>query len=128
MTDLQFVDQHNMVAYLERTDGNAKFHQIVDFLTSSMIHYALTISPIYASYIKQFWTTTKSKTVNDVKQIHTKVVGKTVTQTPRRTKRGQDTEIPLSSSPPKKVGDEAVYTGEEDRVVRATTTAASLEA
>ncbi|GJZ29019.1 ribonuclease H-like domain-containing protein [Tanacetum coccineum] len=34
----------------------------------------------------------------------------------------------LSSGPPKKVGDEAVYTGEDDRVVRAATTASSLEA
>ncbi|GJX81661.1 hypothetical protein Tco_0331142 [Tanacetum coccineum] len=68
-----------MVACLERTDGNAEFHQIVDFLTTSPIHYALTISPtIYASYIEQFWATAKSKTVNDVKQIHTTVDGKTV--------------------------------------------------
>nr|GFA38849.1 hypothetical protein [Tanacetum cinerariifolium] len=57
-----------MVAYLERTDGNAEFHQIVDFLTFITIHCALT------------------------------------------------------------VGDEAVYTGDDGRVVRAATTAASLEA
>ncbi|GJX12493.1 retrovirus-related pol polyprotein from transposon TNT 1-94 [Tanacetum coccineum] len=38
----EFVDQHNMVACLERTDENAEFHQIVDFLTTSSIHYALT--------------------------------------------------------------------------------------
>ncbi|GJS66478.1 putative ribonuclease H-like domain-containing protein [Tanacetum coccineum] len=50
------------------------------------------------------------------------------TYTPRRAKRGRDTEIPHSSGPPKKVGDEAVYTGEDDRVVRAATTATSLEA
>ncbi|GJV25170.1 hypothetical protein Tco_1377865 [Tanacetum coccineum] len=50
------------------------------------------------------------------------------THTPRRAKIGQDTEIPQSSSPPKKVGDEAVYTGEDDRVVRAATTVTSLEA
>ncbi|GJT82966.1 hypothetical protein Tco_1057308 [Tanacetum coccineum] len=31
-----------MVACLEKTDGNAEFHEIVDFLTSSLIHYALT--------------------------------------------------------------------------------------
>ncbi|GKA30235.1 hypothetical protein Tco_0716540 [Tanacetum coccineum] len=31
-----------MVACLERTDGNVEFHQIVDFLTTSPIHYALT--------------------------------------------------------------------------------------
>nr|GEU54340.1 hypothetical protein [Tanacetum cinerariifolium] len=79
MSDLQFVDQHNMVACSERTDGNDEFHQIVDFLTSSTIHYALTISTtIYASYIEQFWATAKSKTVNNVKQIHAKVDGKTV--------------------------------------------------
>ncbi|GJV30843.1 hypothetical protein Tco_1391243 [Tanacetum coccineum] len=31
-----------MVACLERSDENAEFHQIVDFLTTSLIHYALT--------------------------------------------------------------------------------------
>nr|GEZ41961.1 hypothetical protein [Tanacetum cinerariifolium] len=60
-------------------EWNAEFHQIVDFLTSSPIHYALTVSPtINASYIEQFWATAKSKTVNDVKQSHAKVNGKTV--------------------------------------------------
>ncbi|GKC29128.1 hypothetical protein Tco_1036422 [Tanacetum coccineum] len=34
----------------------------------------------------------------------------------RRAKRGRDTEIHQSSGPLKKVGDEAVYTGEDDRV------------
>nr|GEU66922.1 hypothetical protein [Tanacetum cinerariifolium] len=42
--------------------------------------------------------------------------------------RGRDTEIPQSSGPHKKVGDEAVYTGKDDKVVRATITATSLEA
>ncbi|GJX85155.1 hypothetical protein Tco_0335929 [Tanacetum coccineum] len=68
-----------MVAFLERTKENAEFHQIVDFLTTSCIHYALTVSPtIYASYIEQFWNTTNSQTVNDVKQIHAIVNGKTI--------------------------------------------------
>ncbi|GJT15357.1 hypothetical protein Tco_0874063 [Tanacetum coccineum] len=68
-----------MVACLERSDKNAEFHQIVDFLTTSSIHYALTVSPtIYDSYIEQFWVTAKSKTANDVKQIHAIVDGKTV--------------------------------------------------
>ncbi|GJZ05192.1 ribonuclease H-like domain-containing protein [Tanacetum coccineum] len=68
-----------MVACLERSDKNAEFHQIVDFLTTSSIHYALTVSPtIYASYIEQFWATSKSKTVNDVKQIHATVDDKIV--------------------------------------------------
>ncbi|GKB47617.1 hypothetical protein Tco_0898370, partial [Tanacetum coccineum] len=38
------------------------------------------------------------------------------THTPRRAKRGRDTKIPQSSGPLKKVGDEVVYTGEDDRV------------
>ncbi|GJV91849.1 hypothetical protein Tco_1539662 [Tanacetum coccineum] len=42
MADLEFVDQHKMVACLEKTRGNSKFHEIVDFLTSSSIHHALT--------------------------------------------------------------------------------------
>nr|GEW01903.1 ribonuclease H-like domain, reverse transcriptase, RNA-dependent DNA polymerase [Tanacetum cinerariifolium] len=50
------------------------------------------------------------------------------THTPRQAKRGRDTVIPRSSGPHKKVGDEAVYIGEDDRVVRAVTTATSLEA
>ncbi|GJY57211.1 putative ribonuclease H-like domain-containing protein, partial [Tanacetum coccineum] len=34
--------QHKMVAYLEKTEGNAQFHKIVDFLSRSSIFYALT--------------------------------------------------------------------------------------
>ncbi|GJX06382.1 hypothetical protein Tco_0194314 [Tanacetum coccineum] len=75
----EFVDQHNMVSCLERTEENAEFHQILDFLTTSSIYYALTVSPtIYASYIEQFWNTANSQTANDVKQIHATVDGKTV--------------------------------------------------
>nr|GEV50941.1 putative ribonuclease H-like domain-containing protein [Tanacetum cinerariifolium] len=74
---LLFVDQHNMVAYLERTKENAEFHQMVDSLSTCPINYALTVSPtIYASYIEQFWNTATSKTVNLVKQIHAIVDGK----------------------------------------------------
>nr|GEU39099.1 hypothetical protein [Tanacetum cinerariifolium] len=69
--DLKFVNQHNMVAYLEKSDDNTAFHQIVDFLSLCSINYALTVSPtIYASYIEQSWNTASSKTINYVKQIH----------------------------------------------------------
>ncbi|GJY28236.1 hypothetical protein Tco_0404003 [Tanacetum coccineum] len=79
MADLAFVQQHNMVAYLEKNDGNADFHQILDFLTSSSINFALTVSPtIYASYIEQFWNTASLKTINSEKQIHAKVNSKAV--------------------------------------------------
>nr|GEW48437.1 hypothetical protein [Tanacetum cinerariifolium] len=79
MADLKFVDQHNMVAYLKKSDDNTEFHQIVDFLSSCSINYALTVSlTIYVSYIKQFWNTASSKTINYVKQIHAIVDGKAV--------------------------------------------------
>nr|GEX15688.1 ribonuclease H-like domain-containing protein [Tanacetum cinerariifolium] len=38
----EFVDQHNMVTYLEKSDDNIDFHQILDFLSSCSITYALT--------------------------------------------------------------------------------------
>ncbi|GJR99385.1 hypothetical protein Tco_0315894 [Tanacetum coccineum] len=160
MADLKFDDQHNMVACLERTEGNVDFHEIVDFLTASTVHYALTVSPtIYASYIEQFWATAKSKTVNDVKQIHTTVDGKTMTRkrffrrvTPLFASmlalpvvRGEGSGQPSEPQPPSSttqpiieeqiitsvhipnVADEAVFKEWDDRVVRATTTAASLD-
>ncbi|GJY59406.1 hypothetical protein Tco_0459298 [Tanacetum coccineum] len=67
MADLKFVDQHNMVACLEKTEENTEFHQIVDFLSICSINYALI-----------FWNTATSKTVNSVKQIHAIVDGKAV--------------------------------------------------
>ncbi|GJS34800.1 hypothetical protein Tco_0533182 [Tanacetum coccineum] len=68
-----------MVAYLEKSEENKEFHQIVDFLSTCSITYALTVSPtIYAFYIEQFWNTATSKTVNYVKQIHAIVDGKVV--------------------------------------------------
>ncbi|GJW17736.1 putative ribonuclease H-like domain-containing protein [Tanacetum coccineum] len=70
---------HNMVACLEKTERNAQFHEIVDFLTRSSIYYSLTVSPtISTSLIEQFWNTATSKTVNDVSYIKAKVAGKTV--------------------------------------------------
>nr|GEV31066.1 putative ribonuclease H-like domain-containing protein [Tanacetum cinerariifolium] len=42
MVNLKFVDQHNMVAYLEKSDDNTEFHQIVDFRSSCSIAYVLT--------------------------------------------------------------------------------------
>ncbi|GJU82158.1 hypothetical protein Tco_1284523 [Tanacetum coccineum] len=42
MAVLKSCPKHNMVAYLEKTDGNAEFQEIIDFLTRSSIHYALT--------------------------------------------------------------------------------------
>ncbi|GJZ22166.1 putative ribonuclease H-like domain-containing protein, partial [Tanacetum coccineum] len=139
-------------------DGNADFHQILDFLTSSSINFALTVSPtIYASYIEQFWNTASLKTINSEKQIHANVDGKAVVvsessvrrdlylndedvatanasqplkdpNTYRRTKIGRNTKVPQSGGSPRKVGDEAINEDMLDSVERAITTDASLDA
>ncbi|GJU24731.1 reverse transcriptase domain-containing protein [Tanacetum coccineum] len=58
MANLEFCDKHNMVAYLQKSEGSEGFHQIIDFLNASHIKYALTENPtIYVSFIKKFWRT-----------------------------------------------------------------------
>ncbi|GJV85851.1 ribonuclease H-like domain-containing protein [Tanacetum coccineum] len=58
---------------------NADFAEISDFLNANPIWYALTVShTIYVSCIEQFWSTPKTKTVNNETQIHAKVEGKTI--------------------------------------------------
>ncbi|GKC28752.1 hypothetical protein Tco_1036046 [Tanacetum coccineum] len=52
MADLKFVDQHNMVACLEKTEENTEFHQIVDFLSTCSINYALTAVVISESSVR----------------------------------------------------------------------------
>ncbi|GJT48074.1 hypothetical protein Tco_0974231 [Tanacetum coccineum] len=80
MAVLESCPKHNMVAYLEKTDGNAEFHEIIDFLTRSSIHYALTVSPVISTtFVEQFWTSAKSQTINNVRYINAKVAGKPVT-------------------------------------------------
>ncbi|GJT83428.1 putative ribonuclease H-like domain-containing protein [Tanacetum coccineum] len=62
------------------TDGNTEFHEIIDFLTRSSIHYALTVSPVVSTtFVEQFWMFAKSKTINNVRYINAKVAGKPVT-------------------------------------------------
>ncbi|GKB03212.1 hypothetical protein Tco_0831301 [Tanacetum coccineum] len=80
MAILESCPKHNMVSYLEKTDGNAKFHEIIDFLTRSSIHNALIVSlVIYTMFVEQFWTSAKSQTINNVRYINAKVAGKPVT-------------------------------------------------
>ncbi|GJY14116.1 hypothetical protein Tco_0383425, partial [Tanacetum coccineum] len=68
-----------MIAFLDKTDGNAEFHEIIDFLTRSLIHYALTVSPVVSTtFVEQFWMTAKSKTINNVRYITATVAGKPV--------------------------------------------------
>nr|GEW35010.1 hypothetical protein [Tanacetum cinerariifolium] len=67
MAPLTFVDTHNMIAFLTKSDASEGFDQIVDFLNVHMIQYALMVNPtIYVSCIKQFWTSVSIKKFNDV--------------------------------------------------------------
>ncbi|GJX62881.1 hypothetical protein Tco_0295781 [Tanacetum coccineum] len=62
-----------------RTDGNTDFHEIIDFLTRSSIHYALTVSLVVSTtFVEQFWMSAKSKIINNVRYITAKVAGKPV--------------------------------------------------
>ncbi|GJV40196.1 putative ribonuclease H-like domain-containing protein [Tanacetum coccineum] len=84
MANLEFCDKHNMVAYLDKSDGSEGFHKIIDFLNRSHIQYALTKNPtIYISFIKQFWRTATANTRSDGKvEITTTIDGhvKTITE------------------------------------------------
>ncbi|GKC79383.1 hypothetical protein Tco_1130157 [Tanacetum coccineum] len=77
MATLESCPKYNMVGYLEKTNRNAKFHEIIDFLTCSSIHYALTISPVVSTtFVEQFWMSAKSKIINNVRYIPAKVASK----------------------------------------------------
>ncbi|GKC45692.1 hypothetical protein Tco_1063414 [Tanacetum coccineum] len=66
MANLEFYDKNNMVAYIVKSEGSEGFHEIIDFLTSSHIYYALTESPtLYISLIEQFWQTAVLSTTED---------------------------------------------------------------
>ncbi|GKC18803.1 hypothetical protein Tco_1020953 [Tanacetum coccineum] len=79
MAVLDSCPKYNMVAYLEKTEGNAEFHEIIDFLTRSSIHHAFTVSPVVSTtFVEQFWTSAKSKIINNVRHITAKVAGKPV--------------------------------------------------
>ncbi|GJW19082.1 hypothetical protein Tco_0026518 [Tanacetum coccineum] len=145
MAALTFADSHNMVAYLEKSEDSDDFAEIVDFLNASPIRYALTVSlTVYVSYIEQFWSTAKIKTVNNETQIRTKVDGKTIVITKSSMRRDlhfddedgitclTNTEIfenlQLMGEPTNLDADKAVHKERGDSVERATTPATSLDA
>ncbi|GJW60295.1 hypothetical protein Tco_0109630 [Tanacetum coccineum] len=79
MDVLESCPKHNMVAYLEKTEGNAEFHEVIDFLARSSIHHALTVSLVVSTtFVEQFWMSAKSKIINNVRYITAKVAGKPV--------------------------------------------------
>nr|GEX21925.1 synaptobrevin, longin-like domain protein [Tanacetum cinerariifolium] len=85
-----------MVAILEKSEHNANFHPIVDFVEASPLRYALTFKPtIYVSHIRQFWSTDRIETTKEGTQILATVDGvlRTVTESSlRRNLKLQDEE------------------------------------
>nr|GEU84066.1 xylulose kinase-1 [Tanacetum cinerariifolium] len=76
---LTFVDTHNVVAYLNKSDASEGFNQVIDFLNGSYIKYALTVNPtIYVTCIKQFWNIVVVKQSNDVTKLQALVDRKKV--------------------------------------------------
>nr|GEV73287.1 hypothetical protein [Tanacetum cinerariifolium] len=76
---LTFVETHNMIAYLTKSNASEGFNQIIDFLNGNSIKYTLTVNPnIYVSCIKQFWTSVAVKKVNDVTRLQALVDKKKV--------------------------------------------------
>ncbi|GKA76088.1 hypothetical protein Tco_0782466, partial [Tanacetum coccineum] len=66
MAQLKYCDKHNQVGFLRKPDESAGFAEIVDFLRSSNLRYALTNNPtIHDSLVKQFWQTATAKTLAD---------------------------------------------------------------
>ncbi|GJW60670.1 hypothetical protein Tco_0110005 [Tanacetum coccineum] len=156
MANLDFCDKHNMVAFLKKPEGSEGFHQIVDFLNSTHIKYALTKNlTIYVSLIHQFWQTASASTSeNREMDITATIDGRVKTVTEASIKRHlkledsngistlpnteifeqlalmrQETKVPQLSSPPHtNVADEAASTGVDVRHRGATTTVNSLDA
>ncbi|GKA37588.1 hypothetical protein Tco_0724153 [Tanacetum coccineum] len=79
MAILKFTDTRNMVAFLSKPTETEGFEQIIAFLNAHPIKYALTINPtIYISYIEQFWSIVKAKTINGEVQLNALVDGKKI--------------------------------------------------
>ncbi|GJX57686.1 hypothetical protein Tco_0287583 [Tanacetum coccineum] len=92
MSTLKFAETHNLVAFLEKPEESNGFEEIIDFLNISSVQYALTVNPTtYTTYIEQFWTSAKVKTVNEERQIQVLVE--------KRRERRPGAQLDLSAFP-----------------------------
>ncbi|GKC23640.1 hypothetical protein Tco_1025790 [Tanacetum coccineum] len=116
MADLTFVDSHNMVAYLEKSEDNADFAKIVDFINASPIRkgkdFSRTVTPLFATMLIQPQADVGEGSGQSTESQHTPT-----TASPSH-----------SSGPTTLVADDTVHEKKRDSVERATTTATSLDA
>ncbi|GJY53186.1 hypothetical protein Tco_0444850 [Tanacetum coccineum] len=79
MAIMNSCNKHNMIACVEKTERNADFHEVIDFLTRCSVNYALVVSPdVIQQWIQQFWSTAKVRMLNEVAHIEAKVAGKKI--------------------------------------------------
>ncbi|GJX87051.1 hypothetical protein Tco_0337825 [Tanacetum coccineum] len=79
MAIMNSCNKHNMIACVEKTESNADFHDVIDFLTGCYVNYALLVSPdVIQQWIQQFWSTAKVRMINEVAHIEAKVAGKKI--------------------------------------------------
>ncbi|GJW74168.1 putative ribonuclease H-like domain-containing protein [Tanacetum coccineum] len=68
-----------LVVTIEKTEHNADFHQIVDYLTGCSINYSLLVDPdLIGPWLQQFWATASLRVINEVPHIREMVAGKRV--------------------------------------------------
>ncbi|GJU63504.1 hypothetical protein Tco_1245339 [Tanacetum coccineum] len=68
-----------MIACVEKTEHNANFHQIIDYLTGCSINYSLLVDPdLIGPWLQQFWATASLRVINEVPHIRAMVDGKRV--------------------------------------------------
>ncbi|GJZ63810.1 putative ribonuclease H-like domain-containing protein [Tanacetum coccineum] len=73
------LDRKSTTGGSEESLKNASFTEIIDFLRESSIYHALTVSLVFSTtFVEQFWTSAKSKIINNVRHITAKVAGKPV--------------------------------------------------
>ncbi|KAI3691993.1 hypothetical protein L6452_31797 [Arctium lappa] len=82
MASMAFIDEHNEIAMLQKPKQAEGFHQIVDFLKTSHIAHALTVSPtIFIEHQRQFWANATIVSENGVQMIQTRVCDQPLTVT-----------------------------------------------
>ncbi|GJR60549.1 hypothetical protein Tco_1502711 [Tanacetum coccineum] len=79
MANIRTCNKHNMIACVEKTEHNADFHQIIDYLTGCSINYSLLVNPdLIGPWLQQFWATASLRSINEVPHIRAMVAGKRV--------------------------------------------------
>ncbi|GKA56139.1 hypothetical protein Tco_0755211 [Tanacetum coccineum] len=79
MANIRTCNKHNMIACVEKTEHNADFHQIIDYLAGCSINYSLLVDPdLIGLWLQQFWATASLRVINEVHHIRAMVAGKRI--------------------------------------------------